>query len=391
MRALCPNCAHALYGYPNCEHSFVGGRCERCDWDGTIPKWITERQNKLARGNSAPGPSHSLRKVQTEEKVKVMNEESTLTRRLLLAKELYEHALGHSRFTTGMDKMIAVHNFHNAIEIVLRAILFSEEIRPEREMNITFESMIQAIDEHKPLREQNTRLPYRTELRKLNTLRNLVQHHAHEPEAATMDEWRVFSGNFLRKSCDTYFKVSFDELSLISLVEDQRLRRILRLHQPLVASAKLDDAACACKFAFAAANHALRETLPSFRSSWSFFAGANKDANIRDLAEKIDKRFVENELYTVAVSSGIRPGDFARFRKTRIFVHLPQSGKPIFERTGDTPEFNEIEWLLEFVVHSIVAWQGAGLAPRVPDWLSSGCDAYLAEQEDGLAPKTEGE
>jgi hypothetical protein len=56
-------------------------------------------------------------------------------RRLMLAKQLYEHALDHSRTGAAVDKMIAIHNFHNAIEIVLRAILLEHEIRVERELN----------------------------------------------------------------------------------------------------------------------------------------------------------------------------------------------------------------------------------------------------------------
>lgn len=34
MVSLCPECAHHLYCYENCEHHFVEGRCEKCYWDG---------------------------------------------------------------------------------------------------------------------------------------------------------------------------------------------------------------------------------------------------------------------------------------------------------------------------------------------------------------------
>ena len=27
MMGLCPECAHILYGYPNCDHHFQNGRC----------------------------------------------------------------------------------------------------------------------------------------------------------------------------------------------------------------------------------------------------------------------------------------------------------------------------------------------------------------------------
>ena len=40
MRSLCPECAHILYGYPPCEHNFVGKRCQKCYWDGSHSKYI---------------------------------------------------------------------------------------------------------------------------------------------------------------------------------------------------------------------------------------------------------------------------------------------------------------------------------------------------------------
>ncbi len=34
MSRLCRECAHYLYGKPNCAHSFRNGHCQRCLWDG---------------------------------------------------------------------------------------------------------------------------------------------------------------------------------------------------------------------------------------------------------------------------------------------------------------------------------------------------------------------
>lgn len=40
MDQLCPECAHWLYGYPLCEHSFTDDRCAKCGWDGSRTKFI---------------------------------------------------------------------------------------------------------------------------------------------------------------------------------------------------------------------------------------------------------------------------------------------------------------------------------------------------------------
>ena len=34
MASLCPNCAHKLYGYLNCNHHFTDGVCVECGWNG---------------------------------------------------------------------------------------------------------------------------------------------------------------------------------------------------------------------------------------------------------------------------------------------------------------------------------------------------------------------
>jgi hypothetical protein len=97
-------------------------------------------------------------------------------RRLLLAKELYFHAAEHSHQAGAINKMIAVHNFHNAAEVTLRGIALLYEIWPERELNVDFETLLNAIDQAPKFKSDGKRLPYRQELRKLNSVRNLVLH-----------------------------------------------------------------------------------------------------------------------------------------------------------------------------------------------------------------------
>ena len=40
MTELCPDCAHKLYGYPNCEHEFENGNCTKCGWNGKSSKFL---------------------------------------------------------------------------------------------------------------------------------------------------------------------------------------------------------------------------------------------------------------------------------------------------------------------------------------------------------------
>ena len=40
MTSLCPECAHILYGYPNCTHVFIKGKCKKCLWDGSRSPYV---------------------------------------------------------------------------------------------------------------------------------------------------------------------------------------------------------------------------------------------------------------------------------------------------------------------------------------------------------------
>ncbi len=46
MASLCPECAHWLYGYPNCQHDMADGPCRRCGWTGATTPYIEGLKRK---------------------------------------------------------------------------------------------------------------------------------------------------------------------------------------------------------------------------------------------------------------------------------------------------------------------------------------------------------
>jgi hypothetical protein len=43
MMALCPECAHVLYGHPPCQHDFAAtGECLRCGWNQSRSKYVQQ-------------------------------------------------------------------------------------------------------------------------------------------------------------------------------------------------------------------------------------------------------------------------------------------------------------------------------------------------------------
>jgi len=299
-----------------------------------------------------------------------------IARRLLLAKEFYYHALDRSLNAGALGKMIAVHNFHVAIEIVLKSILLHYEIRTEKTLNIDFDSMLSEIDNH--FKSAKKKLSYRQEIRNLNQLRNIVQHHAMEPEASTMDDWKIFTRRFLQKAYEDYFETSFEKISRINFIQDSLLKQLLSNADSEIQNNDYQKAALYITGAFEYASSSIAAFLPHEGFNSSFFVTSHLDMReIREAFNKTFSRIRESEHLAAILGSGVSLADLKRFETVTPGVMLAMGGHPWFS-TRPGMEFTESDakWSLHFVVNSITSWQHQGLEPKVPEFYISGATEF---------------
>jgi hypothetical protein len=349
-------------------------------------------------------------------------------RRLLLAKQLYLHGIDHSARSGAMNKMIALHNLHNAVEIVLRAIFLHYEIRAEKELNIGFESMLNEIDRDSHFRSHGIKLPYRQEMRNLNQVRNLVQHHATEPASSTTEEARVFTRRFLERAYSTYFDCDFDTVSSVEMVEDEHLRQLLELAQLEIQKANLKKALTLIEAAFNWASAAIGEFLPKEGNYLDYFdelrdfaevlgdifgelqspteprsplgpMGAYKELGQRlsrfeqHLSDALKYVLTRSSYYTALFSSGVDFVEYRRFNECTVITRF--SGSTKISSTGTTttrritahwgdkePSMEDARWAHEFAINAIVRWQIQGLCPRVSDNYTGEAQRLLAWGDD---------
>lgn len=306
-------------------------------------------------------------------------------RRLLLSKELYLHGLWHSNSKSSLDKMIAIHNFHNSLEIALRSIFLHHEIRPEKHLNIDFESMLNEIDSYKTFKEKKIKLPYRQELRNLNQIRNLVQHHAVEPESSTMEDWRVFTRRFLTKTFDVYFNIQFDEITSIHFIENADLKNLLLTAYKFHEHKRFLDAMVAAKLTFIYSSYSIREFLPSDGFNSDFFVISNISSQLRDIdsrilqeiedtIRKIYDKIDESKLYSAIISSGVSFTDYKQYQKTTPSVTLTLDGSYVVQIGHDyKADFESASWVLGFVEQTIIKWQLSGIAFSLNEQLVNSC------------------
>lgn len=303
-------------------------------------------------------------------------------RKLLLAKQLYLHGLEHSNNVGAIDKMIAVHNFHNAIEIVLKAIILHFDIRPEKQLDIDFRTLINEISKYKLFKENNMTLPYQREILNLNQLRNSVQHHGFEPEASTMDYWRVYTRDFLEQVCQIYFEKSFDALSPVDMISDVYLRELLRLSLSEIEHSKFDISLKFSKIAFEWARMVIIPFLPDRKALRMLSISSEcKVRNLKETLERLEEKSDNNLYFSALLSSGIKLVDYNKFQSISPEVHLTYTGNvAALYWNKEIPGEADSRWAHDFVVNTIIRWQSLGLKPCVPDRCVQATQKMLNEQ-----------
>lgn len=146
-----------------------------------------------------------------------MREKGSEIRRLMLAKSLYLHGCVHASAGDSISRMVAIHHFDNAIEIVLKSIATKRALRSKKKY-VYFEGLLDNIPN----------LPLKDQMRGLHRLRNSIQHGADIPSIESVVKYKVYTEDFFRTVCDEIFNVPYDELFLSELIENENLRNQVR-------------------------------------------------------------------------------------------------------------------------------------------------------------------
>ena len=142
---------------------------------------------------------------------------------MVLAKSLYFHGCTHAFLKDNVSRMLAIHNFDNAIEIVLKCVATKRSIKPKRQY-FNFEELLEKIDD----------LPLKEQMRGLHGLRNTVQHQGDIPSMESVIKYKSYAEDFFKEVCGKIFNVPYEELFLSELIENVKLRKqVLKAEEAL--------------------------------------------------------------------------------------------------------------------------------------------------------------
>lgn len=303
-------------------------------------------------------------------------------RRLLLSKEFYFNAVCESELASELERMMAVHNFHIAIEILIKTVLLHHEIRGEKTLNIDFETMLTEIDKHPEFKNKGIKVPYRQEIRNLNQYRNLVQHHAMVPERSVMDDFRVFTRRFIEKSMPLYFGVSFAEVSRFEFIYNPHLKKLASNAYAKMQAGELEESISLSAALFVYGSSSIIDFLPDEGFNSAFFAtsGLREFRHFTKAIEKTHDRIRDSEKFTALVASGLKLADIKRFKSKTPHVSLAIYGHPHFHTGPNTAyEQQDAEWVLEYSVACILLWQREGLNPGIKEHWSGAVEFVNGE------------
>lgn len=147
-------------------------------------------------------------------------------RRLVYVKKLYLHGHEHILYQTEFDRLIAMHHFDNAVELLLKCIATQFGVTFHKPY-VSFPVLWERVSEEYQRRIESE-LPKETEMFQLHNLRCEVQHLGLSPfSSEVVTRFDVYVSDFVTQVMQDVFSIDFKELFMSSLVEDTMLRKIL--------------------------------------------------------------------------------------------------------------------------------------------------------------------
>jgi len=274
-------------------------------------------------------------------------------RRLVYVKKLYLHGQEHISYQTEFDRLIAIHHFDNAVELLLKCIATQFDVTFDRPLHVSFYDLWERVNE-KYQRNIGSELPKEAEMFQLHDLRCDVQHlglSSFSSEVVTRSD--VYVSDFVTQVMRDVFGIDFKELFISSLVKDTTLRKILATAEKAFEE---EDYTKCVRYADAAFNEAL--SMQRERFGFSIFSVI--EGTVEVLADIVLILALGIDYIEYAKYKKTSPPTYAKWNKeeervscVRLFVEVFAEQDTLLNKlySRETAFFN-----LGFVLNCILRW-----------------------------------
>lgn len=297
----------------------------------------------------------------------IMNVDPTTFRRLVLAKRIYLHGCTHASQKDNISKMIAIHNFDNAIEFVLKCLATRYNVVSSTKADFSFKQLWDMINKEIP-----NDLPLKTEMFNLHDLRNGVQHAGNIPDHASVIMNQGYSEEFFRRVVTTYFHVSYDQLNLAQLIEKKEIRRGILWAEDALESQQykkcMDNCVTALYTAFRVSR--ILDEAKALGTYWGLSSEFNKLTDKK--STHIEEKYANTPCYELAkeVGKALRQVGQAAMAMQYLdeykvdflkFFRMVRDSDENYSNLSESEKKDRAQRALEFAMNFILKWQEIGL------------------------------
>ncbi len=285
-------------------------------------------------------------------------------RKLVIAKQLYQQAANQAEARHSVtNRIFAVIGFDLAVETLLKAVTgaLDQTKQPSEKFNGLLDQCDSLLTG-----DGLPSLPYRALVLQLHSIRNDAQHKAKYPNEADVSDCRTYARDFCREVARYVWDISFDNLSLIEMIDDNQLKELLKASLTDIEQKNLKKAMTFAEAAFFWASRTIWDFLPSRASG--IYEDEFRDS--RDTIKKLNAIIKDTGdtalFYAVLVSTGVSLADYKRFKDKTVITHFvsemthtPEGNvnkTQVHIHWGDkVPDESDALWVHNFVVNSVLA------------------------------------
>lgn len=278
-----------------------------------------------------------------------------IIKRLSFIKYFYEFAREQSKLPPPKN-FISVLMFHDSVELFLH--LSAEHLDANLD-NINFMKYFKRIDEK--LGDQN--LTQKTAMNTLNKERVSLKHYNLYPNPDNIEIHRVNAQNFFNENCPVVFGIEFSEISLLDIVQDDEVKKILIDAQDYIDKTHYKEALECIGIAFYALLENYKES-KSFHGKSLFDIGrsltfvgrfGNLDDDLGKVVETV--RAIQSILKPIIFNLDYRKYiKFRMYTPDNVYKHGTYYGKYNLFWESSKEDFNfekeQVDYCFKFVIES---------------------------------------
>jgi hypothetical protein len=296
-------------------------------------------------------------------------------KKLVLVKLLFQQAEKQSQNISNIpNRFMAIIGFDLTIETLIKTILINYFKKKVTKLPSELEKLFDDCDIELKANSLSL-LPLRRELLLMRNIRNSAQHDARDPNSTEVNDGRTYTRDFCQQVIANIWNVSFNALTLIDLVIDPLLQKLLSESLHAISNGDIKKGLCYIDFVFYIAHLCFLEILP--KNNYQIYQTqipeiSNKSADyLSSSLSNVERRA---NLYATLLSSGLNVVDFTNLKNNIPETHFT------FSSTSENPSKHNVAvqvhwqsidpdletalWANYFVTDLIVQWQMMGLNPR---------------------------